>query len=420
MFTEKGTLHLLKHISGAHFLFNFPLISRSGINGGHTFCVDDSRRYEIGALGILFLDVGSFFFTLACSWTTLVWKDEFDLLFRMLVIFFFIPLVLNVFFDIHSMLRKDEMEKNLNWGQTFYYSVTGRILCSIKPTVCLYQSEMFTINIFIYLLSYTAEYPIKPGEMKNFDNILNIVLTVGTISMGIFGIVFPLVYYPDAYTLFRIWNKPLHLPQSLLYLFVACAALYFCIITLLTCLKWEAYILLCFIIISTFKVSSRRFVTELGRADVASGDMRNIYSFYRQLSILTSLWNVTAKEHLFLARFTVTNFASLGFAIAVLHRLSPFSLLFLTFSSLLTFCLLFLFQQGGAITDTTSQPFRNAWKEALKKNPTATGLIGVKIGNSFRPCRIQAGTQYYLNRGVPFQILEEILNNAITIVLAFR
>jgi len=126
MFTQTGTFHLLKHVSRAHRCFMLPLIRQAKKKREWIISVDNSWRYKRGALGILLLDVVSFVVAVGCSWTTLVWKNEFDLSVRLLGIFLCAPLLLNVFFDVYSMLRKGELEALLNFGQKFYYSATGK------------------------------------------------------------------------------------------------------------------------------------------------------------------------------------------------------------------------------------------------------------------------------------------------------
>jgi len=136
MFTESAKLFLCKLVSRAHRYFNFPLIcqlEKRRPAGYYRFSVDYSWRYRRGALGILLLDVGSFFAMIGFACTAHIWKEEFDLPFRLILIFLDITAVLNVIIDLHSMLKKDDIGKLLNFGQRFCNSFTGKVYFTQGP-----------------------------------------------------------------------------------------------------------------------------------------------------------------------------------------------------------------------------------------------------------------------------------------------
>jgi len=127
MFTETGNLYIFKIISQAHRYFNFPLVGQPDNPLGSKFSDDNSGRYKRGALGICLLDAAGFFFIVLWSCIAHIWKKEFHVSFRLLVIFFSISTVLHISMDLHSLLKKDDLAKLLNFGQVFYNSFTGEV-----------------------------------------------------------------------------------------------------------------------------------------------------------------------------------------------------------------------------------------------------------------------------------------------------
>jgi len=127
MFTETGNLYIFKIISQAHRYFNFPLVSQPKNPFGYKFCDDNSWRYKRGALGILLVDVGAFFLSVLSACTVHIWKKEFHVSFRLFYIFINLSTVLSIFMDLHSLLKKDDLAKLLNFGQVFYNSFTGKV-----------------------------------------------------------------------------------------------------------------------------------------------------------------------------------------------------------------------------------------------------------------------------------------------------
>jgi len=125
MFTETGNLYSFKIISQAHRYFNFPLVGQPKNPLGYKFSEDNSWRYRRGALGIRLLDVVGFFLMVLAACTAHIWK-EFHVSFRLLLIFFSMCTILNIFMDLHSLLKKDDLAKLLNFGQAFYNSFTGK------------------------------------------------------------------------------------------------------------------------------------------------------------------------------------------------------------------------------------------------------------------------------------------------------
>jgi len=126
MFTETGNLYIFKFISQAHRYFTFPLVSQPKNPLGSKFSVENSGRYKRGALGILLLDGGTFLLSVLFVYTVQIWKKEFHVSYRLLIIFLTISTVLSVFMDLHSLLKKDDLAKLLNFGQVFYNSFTGK------------------------------------------------------------------------------------------------------------------------------------------------------------------------------------------------------------------------------------------------------------------------------------------------------
>jgi len=256
---------------------------------------------------------------------------------------------------------------------------------------------------------------------KRFDRIIGIIFPVWIVVMGLLGIGFPSIYYSDIYNIVFHWQNvlSLHLHSIIIHCVVCLLLIYFVVDVVISYHKWAAYLIYHFILLSTFNVTTKMLVAEL-REEVRAADdiIWKVSSYYRQLYILTTIWNSVCKEFLISFKFIFICVASFGFTMALSNGVTLISCFFVTLSSLFVFCLLFIFQQGGEIFEFTAQPFQTAWKAAVRKNPL-TYRIGIKIGNSFRPCRIEAGAQYFLDRGVPVKILEALLNNVITLTLAF-
>jgi len=257
---------------------------------------------------------------------------------------------------------------------------------------------------------------------KRFDRIIGIIFPVWMITMWLLGIGFPLIYYADIYNIVFKWQNllSLHL-HSLIIHFVVCLLLIYFVVEVVVFVyhKWAAYLIYHFILLSTFNVTAKMLVAEL-REEVRVADdiIWKVSSYYRQLYILTTIWNSVCKELLISVKFIFICMTSFGFTMVLSNGLTLISCFFVTFSSFFVSCLLFIFHEGGEIFEFTAQPFQTAWNAAVRKNPS-TFRIGIKVGNSFRPCRIAAGAQYFLDRGVPFKILEAVLNNVITLTLAF-
>jgi len=133
MFTETGNLYIFKIISQAHRYFNFPLVSQAKNPLGYKFSSDNSWRYKRGALIILLVDAGGFFLSVLSACTADIWKKEFHVSFRLFYIYLSICTVLNIFMDLHSLLKKDDLAKLLNFGQVFYNSFTGNMFSSQLP-----------------------------------------------------------------------------------------------------------------------------------------------------------------------------------------------------------------------------------------------------------------------------------------------
>jgi len=127
MFTETGNFYIFKIISQAHRYFNFPLVSQPKNPLGYKFSDDDSSRYKRGALGVRLWDAGGFFIIVLCACTAHIWKKEFHVSFRLLLIYFTICVVMNIFMGLHSLLKKDDLAKLFNFGQVFYNSFTGTV-----------------------------------------------------------------------------------------------------------------------------------------------------------------------------------------------------------------------------------------------------------------------------------------------------
>jgi len=129
MFTETGNLYTCKIISQAHRYFNFPLVSLPKNPLGYKFSDDNSGRYKRGSMGILLLDMGIFFIMVLAACTAHIWKKEFHVSFRVLLIYLSICSVLHIFMDLHSLLKKYDLAKLLNFGQVFSSSFAGKAFC---------------------------------------------------------------------------------------------------------------------------------------------------------------------------------------------------------------------------------------------------------------------------------------------------
>jgi len=249
---------------------------------------------------------------------------------------------------------------------------------------------------------------------------VEITFLVWIVTMGPMGIGFPSIYYSDMYNVvFNLQNVlSLNLHSIIIHFLVCLHVIYYLVEVVFSYHKWAAYLIYHFILLSTFNVTTKRLVAELREVQPEDEITGQVSAYYRQLYILTTIWNSVCKEFVISFKFIFICLASFGFTLVLSNGLSLISCFFVILSSFFVFCLLFIFQQGGEIFESTAQPFLTAWKVAVKKNPS-TYRIGIKIGNSFRPCRIEAGAQYFLDRGIPFKILEALLNNVITLTLAF-
>jgi len=250
--------------------------------------------------------------------------------------------------------------------------------------------------------------------------VVGIIFPPFIVLMLLWAIGFPSIYYSDMYNIVFNWQNvlSLHIHSIIIHFVVVLLLSYYVVIVGFAYHKWAAYLIYHFILLSTFNVTTKMLVAELREVRAEHEILGQVSSNYRQLYILTIIWNSVCKELLILFKFIFICLASFGFTMVLSNGLSPILCFFVTTSSFVLFCLLFIFQQGGEIFESTAQPFQTAWQAAVRKNPS-TSRIGIKIGKSFRPCRIEAGAQYFLDRGVPFKILEAVLNNVITLTLTF-
>jgi len=291
---------------------------------------------------------------------------------------------------------------------------------------CLALIKMITVSALQFLniiMRYLESCPSKMENKKGkkFDEMIQIIFPIDTMLMGVIGIIVPFFYLQDIFNALKIWNGllSLHLQQSHIYVLGALTVLCFFVIMTFTRIKWEAFMLCQFILLNTLHSVPRELVEKLGEINEKSvTSLGEVESFYRQLYLTTSLFNLAHKTLLIFAKFNLIFVATLGFANVVNNGLSLISIFLATSSSGFVFLVLFIFYEGGEIYEITSKPFQAAWRGAAMKRPS-TFVTEMRIGNSLRPSRIESGAQYFMDRGVPFKILDAILNNVITILVCF-
>jgi len=123
---------------------------------------------------------------------------------------------------------------------------------------------------------------------------VQIIFPTATVLMGIIGIILPLFYLQDIFNALNIWNDllSLHLRPVNSNVLVALTVLCFFVIITFTRMKWEAYGICEFILLSTFHWAPLELVKELGEIKEKSvTSLGEVESFYRQLYLTTSLFN---------------------------------------------------------------------------------------------------------------------------------
>jgi len=151
-----------------------------------------------------------------------------------------------------------------------------------------------------------------------------------------------------------------------------------------------------------------------------SGSVR----MHNTLYLLANLFNEAFRYIIFSHKIILVAMASVSYALGILHGLGTPSLCLCTFATLLLLALVINFGNAGRYFDS-SQDYVRSLRLKIRDLATTPGVFGTlellgvqKRIEAMRCSRIESGSQYYVDRGVVPKILDAIVNNTISIVLA--
>jgi len=180
---------------------------------------------------------------------------------------------------------------------------------------------------------------------------------------------------------------------------------------LLNTWQWGVFAFPFLILTATFDASLHTLIRKApGRG---RQDHWKLKQFYRELCIVINIFNVVNSTTLLILKFIVIALITIGCVAFVLKEATSVSIAILGLCFTLLFGLLLLFKE-------VATPFESAeeMRQQIQNGVTRRSLWKL-VGRSIRPCRINAGRQYYIDKGIPFQILDAVTKNTIHIVLPF-
>jgi len=227
------------------------------------------------------------------------------------------------------------------------------------------------------------------------------------------ALIIPIGHFQHIWTGINIWNASIGLH-------VTTVTIISCIITFYTLSfrifldfwQWGVFMFPFFILIDACTASLHTLV-QLGLVEDGQDKYeRKRVQFYKRLYIIISLFNKVNSTTLLILKFVCIASIITGCSAFVFAGATSVSIATLATSLLVLFGLLLMFKHAATL-------FEEALDMRLQvKNGVTHGSLMHLVGMSMRPCRIIAGTQYYLDKGVPLKILDAVTSNIINVVLA--
>jgi len=227
------------------------------------------------------------------------------------------------------------------------------------------------------------------------------------IKTGVAGLALtiPILYYTDFKVVFNGYLTAGGIyASSILFLTLA---IFFTLFTLILYLSTYKWLLWLFIFIPTVhflatSISSFKHYLKPGAL-----------SLYRGICIFATLLNELMGPVLICLKFEIAVVTCTGFTLCLINGISLFSGILLTMSVLMLASLNVVMYLAGQIFEL-SQARIQEWKRSSETS------MPLQTQASLRPCRINVGSQYYVDRGVLPKLNFAVLENVITTALALR